>query len=116
MLWKVLSRRTPALFTTMSTVPKASTAVFTMLAARRGLGDGIVVGDGLAAGRLDLVDHLVGRGVTAALAVDRATRIVHDHLGATAGQQERMRAAEPLPAPVTMATRLSKRIVIIALL
>ena len=63
---------------------------------RRGLGDGIVVGDGDAAGRLDLVDHLVGRGMTAPFAVDRATRIVHDHLGAAAGQQQRMRAAEPV--------------------
>ena len=31
-----------------------------------------------------------------ALAVDRAARIVHHHLGTTAGQQQRMRAAEPI--------------------
>ena len=33
MLWKVLSRRTPALLTTMSTVPNEPSAVLTMLAA-----------------------------------------------------------------------------------
>ena len=34
--------------------------------------------------------------MAATLAIHRAARIVHDHLGATAGQQERMRAAEPI--------------------
>ncbi len=61
-----------------------------------GIGHRIVVRHGLAARRLDLGHHLVGGGMIAAFAVDRAARIVHHHPGAAAGQQQRMRAAEPV--------------------
>jgi hypothetical protein len=63
--------------------------------ARR-VSDRIVVRHGLAARRLDLRHDLVGRGMPATLAIDRAARIVHHHLGAAAGQQQRMRAAEAI--------------------
>ena len=61
-LRKLLSRRMPALFTSTSTRPNASTAVLTM--RRRALGGGDACrgsATACAAGRLDLVDHLVGR-------------------------------------------------------
>ena len=61
-----------------------------------GIGHRIEVGHRDAARRLDLGHHLVGGGMIAAFAVDRAARIVHHHLGAAAGQQQRMRATEPV--------------------
>ena len=36
----------------------------------------------------DLVDDLLGRTHVGALAVPRATEVVHDHLGAVVGQQQ----------------------------
>jgi hypothetical protein len=60
------------------------------------IGHRIVIRHGLAARRLDLGNHLVGGGMIAAFAVDGAARIVHHNLGAAAGQQQRMRAAQPI--------------------
>jgi predicted exporter len=58
----------------------------------------VVVGHGLTARRLDLVDDLVGRcAATAAGAVHRATEIVDHHLGTTFGQQERVGSAQATP-------------------
>jgi hypothetical protein len=76
----------PALLMTMSILPKAS---------RRGLDDGlaafggrhgVVVGHGLAAGGLDLVDDLLGGGVGTTLAVDRSAQVVDHDEGASLGQ------------------------------
>src|SRR5207248_5729625 len=53
-----------------------------------------VVGDGLAARRLDLVDDLLRGGVRASLPVDRATQVVHDDQRAALRQFERVRPAE----------------------
>src|SRR5205807_629049 len=48
----------------------------------RPAGDVVVVGDRGAAGRLHLVDHLLGRTVVLALAGPVATEVVDDHAGA----------------------------------
>jgi hypothetical protein len=48
----------------------------------------------LAAGRPDLVDHLLRSRLVAALAVDAAAQVVDDHGRAAAGQLEGVRAAE----------------------
>src|SRR5579883_1160273 len=61
-----------------------------------GIGDRIVVRHRLSARRLDLGHHLVGSRVVAALTVHRAARIVHHDLRAAAGQQHRMRPAQPI--------------------
>src|SRR6185503_14034652 len=56
----------------------------------------VVVGDRLAAGRLDLLHHLVGGAGALSLSADAAAEIVHHHLGAARGEQERVRAAEAI--------------------
>ena len=64
-----------------------------------GLGDALVVGDGLAARSLDLRhDPVRGRGV-AVLAVDRAADVVDDDLGAEAGERQRVLPPEPPTRP-----------------
>ena len=85
----------------MSIVPKEFDRGLDDVGRGLRIGHRIVVRHGLAARRLDLGHHLVGGGMVAAPtlqrpAVDRAARIVHHHLGAAAGQQQRMRAAEPV--------------------
>ena len=63
--------------------------------AALGRGDGVVVGHGLAAGRLDLVDDLSARPRRrTAGAVDRAAEVVDDDQRAALGEQERVGAAE----------------------
>jgi hypothetical protein len=56
--------------------------------------DRVVVGHGLAAGGLDLLDHRVGRGRRLAAARVAAAQIVHDDLGAAGREQQGMGAAE----------------------
>ena len=53
-----------------------------------------VVGDRHAAGRGDLVDHRLGRPGVAAGAVARAAEVVHQHVGAVRGEQQRVLAAD----------------------
>ncbi len=60
-----------------------------------GRGHGVGVGDGLAPGGFDLVDHLLGRARVTARTVDRATDVVHDDECAPAREQDRMFTAEP---------------------
>ncbi len=60
----------------------------------RAVGDRVVVGDGLAAGFLDLVHHHVGRLRAAAAAVDVAAEVVDHDLGAAAGEEVRVGPAE----------------------
>ena len=60
--------------------------------AALGRGDRVGVGDGLAAGRLDLVDDLLGRALVAAGAVDGAAEVV-DHDERAALGEQRARAA-----------------------
>ena len=83
-----VSRRMPALLMMMSTLPNVSTAVFTIAGAALGGGHAVVVGDGLAAGRLDLVDHLLGGGLGAAGAVGGAAEVVDHEQGAPLGEVE----------------------------
>ena len=90
MLWKLLSRRMPALFTTMSMRPKLSSAVWTIAAPPSGVATELVSSDRLAAGGLDLVDDLLARPGVAAGAVDRAAEVVDDHERAPAGEQQRV--------------------------
>ena len=70
MLWNVLSRRMPALLTTMSTRAEGVDRGLHDGRAALGRRDAVAVGDGLAAGRRDLVDDLLGRTDVAAVAVD----------------------------------------------
>ena len=95
MLWNDLSRRMPALLMTMSTRPKASTRRLHDGLAALGRGDGVGVGDGLAAGGLDLVDDRLRRAVLAAGAVDGAAEVVDHDQRAARGQQQGVLAAQP---------------------
>ena len=90
MLWKLLSRRMPALFTTMSMRPKRVERGLHDRGTALGRGHRVGVEDRLAAGGLDLVDDvLAGPGVAAA-AVDRAADVVDDHERAPAGEEQRV--------------------------
>ena len=93
-LWKALSRRMPALLTTMSTRAEGVDRGLHDGGAALGRGHRVRVGHGLAAGRLDLVDHPLGRALVAAGAVDRAAEVVHDHERAAGGEQQGVLAAE----------------------
>ena len=94
MLWNALSRRMPALLTTMSMRPNASIAVCTIASPSSGVPTELRVGDRLAAGGLDLLDDLLGRRRAAAGAVDRAAEVVHHDERAALGEQQRMLPAE----------------------
>ena len=94
MLWNVLSRRMPALLMTMSTLPKASTADLHDRLAALGGGHRVGVGDGLAAGGLDLVDDALGGPGVAARPVDGAAEIVDDDQRAALGQLQRVLPSE----------------------
>jgi hypothetical protein len=61
--------------------------------------DGVVVGDGLAAGGANVFDHLVGRGARATAARVRAAEVVDDHLRAAAREQQRVRATQAVAGP-----------------
>ena len=62
-----------------------------------GVGDVVVVGDGLAADRLDLGDDLLGRCGIGAGPVVGATNVVDDDLGAFGSEQEGVLPPEPAP-------------------
>ena len=62
--------------------------------AALGGGDAVGVGDGFAAEVVDLVDHVLGRALVAALARHRAAEVVDHDAGAAPGQLERVLAAE----------------------
>src|SRR3989304_4069500 len=85
MLKIIRSRRIPALFTTMSTRPKWSRAVW-MMFFPPALG-------------LDLVHALVRRRAGGARPVLLAAVVVHHHLGALLGHEERDLAADPAGRP-----------------
>ncbi len=73
-------------------------------------------GDRLAAGGADLLGDGVRRGRRrAAVAVDHAAEIVDHHRRATRRECERVPATESPPAPVTIATLPSNRIVMLSL-
>ena len=94
-LAKVLSRRMPALLTRMSMRPQASIASSTMRSTPCVVGDRRAVGDRLAAQRLDLVDHRLGRRRRAAArAVDRAAQVVDHHLGPAPRELQRVLRAQ----------------------
>ena len=77
-LWKMTSRRMPALLTRMSTRPKASSAALTICFGVLRLGDRERRGDRLAAGLLDRGDGLLRRACVVAGAV-QAGADVADH-------------------------------------
>ena len=58
------------------------------------LRDVVVVGDGLAAHRLDLGDDLFGRRRGVTRTVQRAAEVVHDDLGALVGEEQRVLAPD----------------------
>ena len=57
----------------------------------------VVVGYGLAAGRGDLVHHLLGRGQVCARAVGVAAEVVDDNFGAFFGEQDGVLPADAPP-------------------
>ena len=59
-----------------------------------GLGDTVVVGDGAAAGLLDLVHDLICHRMPGARPVARATEVVDDDAGALLGQGQRVLATQ----------------------
>ena len=61
------------------------------------VGAALGVGDGLAAHRLDLVDHLLSRSPVGADTVRVAAQIVDHDLGAFGSEEQRMLAAEAAP-------------------
>ena len=87
----------PALFTTTSSRPKASRAEPTRRCGALPVGHVVAVDDGLAAGRHDVVDHLLRRGHRAARAVELGADVVDDDLRALAGELERVTAADAAP-------------------
>ena len=82
----ILSRQKPALFTTMLRSPKLSTARLDHGLRVVPVGDVAEVGDGLATGGLDLVDHGLPGGLVLPAAVGGHAEIVHHHLRALLGQ------------------------------
>ena len=94
MLASTRSRRMPALLTTTWRSPNVSMAVVIRRWAPSQRRDAVAVGDGLAAGADDLLDHRLGRAEVAAGAVDVAAEVVDDDLGAVAGQAQGVLAAD----------------------
>ena len=92
MLWNDLSRRMPALLMTMSIRAERVDRGLHDGRAALGRGDRVGVGDGLAAGGLDLVDDVLGGALVAAGAVDRAAEVV-DHDERAAARRGAARAA-----------------------
>jgi hypothetical protein len=78
MLWNDLSRRMPALLTRCRPTERVERRLHDGRAAL-GRGDRVGVGDGLAAGGLDLVDDALGGALVAAGAVDRTAEVVDHH-------------------------------------
>ena len=72
------------------------------------VGDVGAVHHGLAAHRLDLGDHLVGRARVGAAAVGLGAEVVDDHRRALAGQHQRVLAPDAAAGAVTIATRPSQ--------
>ncbi len=97
MRWKMRSRRMPALLTRMSTRPKASSAALTILSALPRLADRERRGDRLAAGLLDLVDHLLRRAGIGAGAFEARADVADDDARALLRHQERDAAADAAP-------------------
>ena len=60
----------------------------------RGIGDGIVVGHGTPAGRLDLTDDLIGHRVSGAGTVAGAAEVVDHNTGALFREGQRVLAAQ----------------------
>ena len=95
MLWNVLSRRMPALLMTMSTRPKASTAVLTIASPPSGVATLLVSATAMPP-RSSISLAVVWAGPSlAALAAHRAAEVVDDHLRAAGREQQCVLAPEP---------------------
>ena len=97
-------RTWPALFTTTSTAPNASSAASTMARPPSGVAIGVAVRDRLAAGGDDLGDHRVGGRIGRRLGdavgvADADAEVVHQHARATRREQERVLAPQVAPRP-----------------
>jgi hypothetical protein len=90
----IFSRSMPATLTRMSILPNASTHWRTIAPGLLVIGDRVVIGDGLAAGFLDLRHHVVGRALIGGLAAAADARIVDDDGCAMLGHQQRDIAAD----------------------
>ena len=89
----------PALLTRISSRPNALTAVLhDVLAAFRG-SHAVVVGYRLPTLALDFFDHRIGRRSGSAGAIAAPAQVIHHHLGAFTGQQQRLRPPQPTPGP-----------------
>ena len=85
----------PALLTTMSTPPNASTAFATIASAPSGVATEEVSADGLAPGRPDLLHDLLGRARVGACPVHRTAQVVDHDVGAACREQQRVGASHP---------------------
>ena len=87
----------PALLTTMSTSPNASTVESIEVLRGIEVGDVVAVGDRPAAGRDDLGDHRLGRRESLAAVAGTVLRpagVVHDDRCTLAREQQRVGPAE----------------------
>src|SRR5271169_4083115 len=85
MRWKIASRRMPALLTTPSSLPKLSTAAFTIRLA--GIASATV--SKFATAMLDLLDDFFRGRCTCSRTVGGAAGVVDDDLGAFGRAQQR---------------------------
>ena len=104
MLNTIRSRRIPALLTTASSRPHVSSARRIRDAAPSGSLMSSKCGDGLAARRGDLVGHLRRRAGIRRRAVPLRRRGRSPRPCALLGEQQRLAASDPRPAPVITAT------------
>ena len=99
MLKIMRSRRMPALLTTMLSLPKVSTRALDDALGALEIGDALAVGHGFAAGRLDLVDHLLRRAVVGAPVPSKcAPRSLTTTLAPLLRHQQRFFAADAAAA------------------
>ena len=94
MLKIMRSRRMPATLTRMSSRPQLSSAVLIEASPPSTVATVSKFGDGLAAGRLDLVDDLCGRAGVGAAAVDVDAGVVDDDARALRREEHRDAAAD----------------------
>ena len=95
-LANIRSRTMPALLTSTSSPPNASTAVWIEALGLRPVGDVGPAGDGFASGGGDLVDHALGGAAAAGGRTVEADADVVDHdARALGGERQRVRASDP---------------------
>ena len=103
MFLKLLSRRIPALFTRMSTVPNAATASSMIDWAPSLSETDALLAISFSTESADFLDRRVNH-VALALAVTGSTEVVQDNFCPTLGKLDCVRLSSPPPAPVITTT------------